>query len=151
MTSEDVALRPACDADAEDLASLRVAAMRESLEKVGRFDPVRARTRFLSSFSAVHTRHIMRGGRQVGVVVIRPEGDALLLEHLYLHPSEQGNGIGSAVLNMLKAEAAVASLPIHVGALKESRSNGFYIRHGFKPLAQGEWDNYYVWPVAGGA
>ena len=111
MTSEDVSLRPACDADAEDLASLRVEAMRESLEKVGRFDPVRARTRFLSSFSAVHTRHIMGGGRQVGVVVIRPEADAL----------------------------------------KERRSNGFYIRHGFKPLARGEWDNYYVWHVASGA
>ena len=52
---------------------------------------------------------------------------------------------------MLKAEAAVAALPLHVGALKESRSNGFYLRHGFKPLAQGEWDNYYVWQLASGA
>jgi GNAT superfamily N-acetyltransferase len=151
MTSKDISLRPAGDADAEELASLRVEAMRESLERVGRFDPVRARTRFLSSFSAAHTRHILRAGRPVGVVVIRPEGDALLLDHLYVHPSEQGNGIGSAVLHMLQAEATVASLPIHVGALKESRSNGFCIRHGFKPLAQGEWDNYYVWYVASGA
>lgn len=151
MTSEDVSLRPAGDADAEDLASLRVEAMRESLENVGRFDPVRARSRFLSSFCAAHTRHILCGGRPVGVVVIRPEGDALLLDHLYLHPSEQGHGIGSAVLCLLKAEAAAASLPLHVGALKQSRSNGFCIRHGFKPLAHGEWDNYYVWHVASDA
>ena len=37
-------------ADGEALASLRVAAMRESLERIGRFDPQRARQRFLATF-----------------------------------------------------------------------------------------------------
>ena len=145
MTSTDISLLPACHADAEELASLRVEAMRESLENVGRFDPVRARARFLSSFSADQTRHIVCGARKVGVVVMRRERTAFVLDHLYVHPSMHGKGIGAAVLRTLKAEAAAASLPIHVGALKESRSNAFYIRHGFEPVTQGEWDNYYVW------
>jgi hypothetical protein len=44
--------------DAEALAAIRVEAMRESLERIGRFDPQRARERFLSAFSPTHTRHI---------------------------------------------------------------------------------------------
>ena len=34
--------------DFESLVALRIEAMRESLERIGRFDPVRARERFLS-------------------------------------------------------------------------------------------------------
>ena len=54
-------------ADAEALVALRVLAMRESLERLGRFDPVRSRERFLSAFSPQHTRHILVDGeRAVG-------------------------------------------------------------------------------------
>ena len=38
----NVSLAPACDADLEELITLRVEAMRDSLERVGRFDPFRA-------------------------------------------------------------------------------------------------------------
>ncbi|VVE84806.1 GNAT family N-acetyltransferase [Pandoraea sputorum] len=37
---------PTTQSDADLLASLRIAAMRESLERIGRFDPQRARERF---------------------------------------------------------------------------------------------------------
>lgn len=40
--------------DAEALATLRVEVMRESLERIGRFDPVRASERFLTGFSPEH-------------------------------------------------------------------------------------------------
>ena len=49
----------AIESDAEALANLRVAAMRESVEHIGRFDPVRARERLLSSFNAAATRHVV--------------------------------------------------------------------------------------------
>lgn len=42
--------RKAQASDAEALADLRARAMRPSLEAVGRFDPVRARKRFLDGF-----------------------------------------------------------------------------------------------------
>lgn len=148
MKHDDIRFEPAAEGDAEALADLRVEAMRESLENVGRFDPVRARTRFLANYAAAHTRHIVWRGRRVGVVVLRPERGSLVLDHLYLHPSVQGQGIGSAVLARVQAEAAAASRPLHVGALRDSRSNAFYLRHGFQPVAQGDWDNYYVWHAA---
>ena len=65
----------ASDADAEDLAALRVRAMQLSLEQLGRFEPRRARARFVETFCAAHTRHIeefLAGGHQRGE--LQPRG-----------------------------------------------------------------------------
>ena len=140
----DVSLAPASNADIDHLAALRVKAMRDSLERVGRFDPVRAGERLRSSFCAEYTRHILVAGERVGFVVVKPQVDGLLLDHLYVRPSSQGLGIGARVLAMVFAEADALGLAIHVGALKESDSNRFYLRHGFTQASVGEWDIYYV-------
>lgn len=135
---------PASPDDAEELVALRIVAMRESLERLGRFDPQRARERFLAGFSPEHTRHLVVDARRVGFVVLRPTADHLLLDHLYIHPSHQGRGIGAAVLAVLFAQADAEAKPLRVGALRESDSNRFYARHGFELVEQAEWDNYYV-------
>lgn len=130
--------------DMDDLVSIRIEAMRESLERVGRFDPVRARERFVSSFEAHNTRYIEVSGERVGFVVVKHHRDELVLDHLYVIPRAQGSGIGAAVLTQIFQEADAAALPIKVGALKESASNRFYTRHGFQFVESGEFDNYYV-------
>lgn len=141
-------LVPASPGDAAVLADLRVAAMRASLERVGRFDPERARNRFLSTFAAEATRHIEVAAVRVGFVVVVDQPDHLLLDHLYIHPDWQGSGIGSAVLRRVFAEADARRTAIRVGALRESDSNRFYMRHGFELVERSEWDNYYIRPAA---
>ncbi len=137
-------LTPAQDADGPALAELRVAAMRDSLVRVGRFDPQRARQRLLDGFVAAHTWHVGWAGERVGCVVLRREADHLRLAHLYIHPQHQGRGVGAAVLAWVFAEAEAAGLPVRVGALRESDSNRFYARHGFVLVAQTEFDNEYL-------
>jgi GrpB-like predicted nucleotidyltransferase (UPF0157 family)/GNAT superfamily N-acetyltransferase len=136
-------LVPATDADFEALVSLRIAAMRESLERIGRFEPARARERFRASFAREWTRHIEWEGQRVGFVAVKPDGDALLLDHLYIAPKFQGKGLGSAVLALVFAEADAAGKTLRVGALRESASNAFYQRHGFVKTDEAEWDIYY--------
>jgi len=142
--SSQVILVPARQSDLDNLVAIRIEAMRESLERVGRFDPVRARERFLSGFEACNTHYIEVSGERVGFVVVKHQHTELLLDHLYMRPSAQGSGIGSAVLAQIFKEADVAGLPIRVGALKGSASNRFYTRHGFQFIENGEFDNYYV-------
>ncbi|MEB0045623.1 MULTISPECIES: GNAT family N-acetyltransferase [unclassified Pseudomonas] len=137
--------------DAEKLVAIRIEAMRESLERVGRFDSVRVRERFLHGFEASNTRHIDVSAERVGFVVLKHQPTELLLDHLYVKPSAQGSGIGSAVLAQVFQEADAVSLPVRVGALKESASNRFYLRHGFQLVARGEFDNYYVRPCGSAA
>jgi GNAT superfamily N-acetyltransferase len=144
MPSNPIALSAVQGEDAEALAALRVVAMRESLERIGRFDPMRARERFLSGFAPQHTRYILVSGERAGFVVVKPEGDALLLDHLYIDPCFQNRGVGAQVLAAVFAEADAKGVPVRVGALRGSDSNRFYLRHGFVLEKMGEWDNYYV-------
>lgn len=141
-----VTLAPVAHEDLETLVALRIDAMRESLERIGRFDPVRARERFVSGFSPGHTRHIVSGGQRVGFVVVKPGDGELLLDHLYVRPGAQGCGIGAAVLALVFAQADATGLSVRVGALRESASNRFYLRHGFRLVDRGEFDNQYVRP-----
>jgi len=145
--STSVSLGPAREEESEELVSLRIAAMRESLERLGRFDAQRARERFLVGFVAEFTRHILADGERVGFVAVKPTPDGLSLEHLYVRPEYQGRGIGSAVLAILFEEADRRALPLRVGALRGSDANRFYLRHGFIVVEESEWDIYYVRPA----
>ena len=130
--------------DAEALVALRIAAMRDSLEHIGRFDPIRARERFMAGFSPDHTQHILQADQRIGFYVVKPADAGLLLDHLYIQPGHQGQGIGAAVLAHIFAQADARGLAIRVGALRGSDSNRFYLRHGFALAEQGEFDNYYI-------
>ncbi len=106
--------------------------MRESLERIGRFDPSRARERFLAGFSPEDTRHVLLDGGRVGFFVLKPSDQAgLLLDHLYVHPRHQGKGVGAGVLAQVFMEAEALGAQVRVGALRESDSNRFYAPHGF--------------------
>jgi GNAT superfamily N-acetyltransferase len=139
-----VELRSVVDADFDRLADLRIAAMRESLERVGRFNPERARERLRSTFSPEHTRFIILNEQTVGFYAARPSPEGLHLDHFYIHPDFQSRGIGGVVLKAISEEADRDATPILVGALKESASNRFYQRHGFAKTSESEWDIYYV-------
>jgi len=118
--------------------------MRESLERLGRFDPQRARDRILSGFDPALTRHVLADGERVGFVIVRPQDDGLLLDHLYLLPRAQGRGVGAAVLADVLACADASRLPVRVGALRGSDANRFYVQHGFERVEEGEFDIHYL-------
>jgi GNAT superfamily N-acetyltransferase len=140
-------LVPVIEGDFEELAEIRIAAMRESLERVGRFDRVRARTRLLVAFSPEYTRFILVDGERAGFYAARPTDEGVELDHLYILPDFQNRGVGSQVLSLILTQADHQGLAVFVGALKESASNRFYVRHGFVLASKGEWDNYYVRPA----
>lgn len=134
--------------DFEALFALRSAALHESLARLGRLNPERSRARFQASFSPEFMRHILLAEQAVGFVTVRPEDDALLLEHLFIRPGQQGQGVGSAVLGMVLAEARATQLDLRVAALRGSDANRFYVRHGFVQIGESEWDIHYVWREA---
>lgn len=136
--------RPTTQSDAQTLVDIRIAAMRESLERIGRFDPQRARTRFLDAFDPALCRFIEVDGVSVGFILIRPETDYWLLDHFYLLPEHQGRGVGAAVLRAVFNDADANRMPIRLGALRGSDANRFYQRHGFTPTHETEWDIHYL-------
>lgn len=129
--------------DKDILADLRVVAMRESLEAVGRFIPTRAKERFCSSFSPECTWKLERAGELLGFYTLEEKTDHLWVRHLYIHPEYQGRGLGGDIIERIKDKSLETNLPVRLGALIGSRSNHFYQSHGFVMIDEGEWDNYY--------
>lgn len=128
----------------DELVSIRIAAMRDSLIKIGRFDPDHARERLLAGFNPDYTRFVILAGLRVGFVVVKPQACGLKLDHLYIAPEYQRRGLGGGVLKCIFATADQMSLPISVTALRGSASNVFYQRHGFKYTDETEWDINYI-------
>ncbi|ARO14124.1 GCN5-related N-acetyltransferase [Ketogulonicigenium robustum] len=131
---------PARADDGPRLADLRAAAMRPSLEAVGRFDPDRARRRLLDSFDPDATLLIYIGAL-AGFLVLRQCDDHLLLDHFYLSASYQGQGWGRAVIEHLQAQGQV----IRLTALEGSAASRFYQRCGFRILSSDGIDSQMEW------
>lgn len=131
------------ESDRDVLVALRLSAMKESLERVGRYDPVRARNRFLVGFKATDTKKIIINENIVGFFVLRNNEDHLLLDHLYVDPGYQGTGLGGMVMSSIKQYAKELKISIRLGALKLSKANEFYKKHGFVQTHEEEWDIYY--------
>lgn len=138
------ALQGARADDFEALHALRLRAMRESLERLGRYDPAHARKRLAAGFAPEQTQHIVVSGARVGFVVLKRLSHALRLDHLCIDPSAQRRGVGSAVLRWACAQADAELLPLELVALKGSDANRFYLRHGFVEVGEGEWDIDYL-------
>jgi hypothetical protein len=64
---------------------MRIDAMRESLERIGRFDPRRARDRFLSSFDPAFCKFILVNRFTVGFVLAKPADEYLTLLNTYMY------------------------------------------------------------------
>lgn len=135
---------PVTEADFDTLLAIRIEAMRDSLERLGRFDPERARARLRATFRPDHTWFIERDGARIGFYAVRPDGDGPRLDHLYVVPAAQGLGVGGQVLGRLLQDADRRGLPVSVGALRGSDSNRFYRRHGFAQVSESEWDIEYL-------
>lgn len=135
------------------MVDLRLDVMRADLERVGVWNPVRARERFLAAFVAAHTWVVdvpasaARDGRNAGLIAVRPEPDALWIEHFYLRRDLQGAGLGGAVLAKVMARHA-GTLPFWLNVLRGSAARRLYERHGFGFGYEDAVDVYLTAPAA---
>lgn len=134
--------RPSAPSDASWIAELRAVVMRPDLERLGRFDPVRVRQRFLDAFEPQLTRVIVVEGVDIGTIAVRPAAEAVWIEHFYLAPEWHGRGVGGAVLGATLAEARddASPAPYRLNVLQGSGARRLYERHGFVVESEDEVD-----------
>lgn len=136
-------LRSATATDAPWIAELRAVVLKADLERLGRYHPVRVRQRFLDGFVAEHTQIVMLDGETVGSIAVRPDLDSQWIEHFYLDPAHQGQGLGGAVLALVMRNAA-DSRPFRLNVLTGSPAQRLYLRHGFSVESQDAVDVFMV-------
>ncbi len=141
-------LEPASDSDFDRLFELRMQAMKESLERIGRYDLERGRLRFRAGFRPAFTRLILHQQEGlIGCVGLGPRDDCLWLEHFYIRPSFSGIGIGTTVMTALLAEADGSGLPVRLDVVRESAAKQFYERFGFAETHRDEVDIFMERPA----
>ncbi len=129
-------LGPVSEADFEPLLKLRVAVMREHLERVGRFTPERARAVFRGHFDEPGLRLILIGDEHAGCVGFRQQPDVIKIDSFYLDRRFHNRGLGAEILKALLAEADALGLPLRLEVLIGSPAGRFYERHGFVKLKE---------------
>ncbi|MFF3465308.1 GNAT family N-acetyltransferase [Streptomyces sp. NPDC001984] len=142
------ALRSAGTADIEVIAELRATVMRADLERLGRYDEHRVRQRLRDSFSPQHTSIIVIDRELVGCVTVRPAEDRQWLEHFYLAPHRQGQGLGSAVLRTVLEGTDAQGMTVGLNVLQGSAARRLYERHGFVIETEDPVDVFMVRPPA---
>jgi GNAT superfamily N-acetyltransferase len=77
-----------------------------------------------------------RGGRLAGVMGLQQVHDVTLIRHAYTRTSEQGAGVGSALLEHLRRQT---DRPLLVGTWQAATwAVRFYERRGFRPVSDEE-------------
>ncbi|MFF3904611.1 GNAT family N-acetyltransferase [Streptomyces sp. NPDC001848] len=137
-------MRPASVPDVEAVAELRAVVLRADLERLGRYDAQRVRQRLREGFDPAHTWVIEVGGAFVGCVALRPAEDSHWLEHFYLAPRVQGNGVGSGVLRVLLERCDRSGVLVRLNVLQGSPARRLYERHGFMVEAEDPVDVFMV-------
>ena len=122
-------LRRAMTTDIDWLAELRVQVLRDDLERLGRFDPIRVRQRMRDAFRPEDTPIIVFEGEHVGSISVRKEPDARWIEHFYISPQSQNRGIGTSVLAIVLTKHDPR--PHRLNVLQGSSARRLYERHDF--------------------
>jgi ribosomal protein S18 acetylase RimI-like enzyme len=127
--------------DFEAMLALRIRAMRPSLEAIGRFDPERARDWLAASWAPAFMRRVLWRGERVGSVTLRPlDTGALRLDHLYIEPAQQGQGIGKRVMRWALCETDARGQALELAVLQHSVAQRWYERLGFAITGSDAYD-----------
>jgi ribosomal protein S18 acetylase RimI-like enzyme len=138
MANQAFRLRPATEADFEPVLALSIRAMREHLERVGRFDPNRRRDRMRRQFDAGILHIIEQHGVMAGCIGIEDRGAAVEIHSLFLDTHAQRQGLGEAVFRAVLAPHPGRTFRIEV--LKESPARRFWERQGFVLTGEAAFD-----------
>lgn len=83
-------------------------------------------------------------GRLVGMLVLEPHADHLLLENIAVDPDRQGAGVGGQLLAFAERRARLLGLPevrlFTNAAMTENLD--YYVRRGYRQTHRGEQDGY---------
>lgn len=117
--------------------------MRPHLERIGRFDPARAREYFGEGFDPRWMRVILVADAIAGCVCFRREAEHWVIEYFYLEPAHHRTGLGTAILRVLLEEADRSGRVVRLEVVKGSEAARFYERYGFARIGEGPWDVFY--------
>ena len=132
-------LRPATEADHDFLLGLHLVALREAVEATWGWDEAFQRSYFEDHWDPGPRRIIVMDGEDAGVLQVESYVDEIFLALILIAPAFQGQGLGTAVICDVQAQARAAGLPLTLQVLKANpRARRLYERLGFEVVEERE-------------
>jgi GNAT superfamily N-acetyltransferase len=134
---DGVWIRLAREADVADVRTLVQAAYAPYLERLP-MAPVPLSADYETLVSAAACRVAATDERVVGLLVVWPHGEHLLIENLAVLPSAQGKGIGGLLLDRAEQEARQLGLDtVRLYTNAQMHENlAYYARRGFRETSR---------------
>ena len=82
-------------------------------------------------------------GKRVGTVAITRMEQFIRFGEFYVLPTFQRQGLGTAVLTRVLADADAAHLPVRLECLKWNPAASLYKRHGFRLFSENETHSFF--------
>jgi len=107
--------------------------MRDVIEQTWGWDDAWQRADFEKRFDVCTVAIIEAESRSVGSLWLEQKPDSLYIHELQVTPSQQGRGIGTAVIEMVIEQGASRALPIALSVVPANpRARDLYERLGFR-------------------
>ncbi|MEV6161005.1 GNAT family N-acetyltransferase [Streptomyces sp. NPDC052052] len=139
-------IRLATPADVPAVRAVTDAAYRPSIERIG-LVPAPMGADHAADVAADRV-HVTGSGAVIGVLVLVPHDDHLLLESVAVHPDAAGRGVGRRLLAHVEAHARSLGLPeirLYTHVLM-GENQKLYARHGYELVerrADGVYDRFH--------
>jgi ribosomal protein S18 acetylase RimI-like enzyme len=133
-------LRQATYADYDFLYQLHAATMQEYVEATWGWQDAWQQEYFARKFDPDSRQIIQIDGGDAGVIAVEQRDEELFIALIEIHPSFQGQGVGSALLSHLIQTAHSQNLPITLHVLKtNSPARRLYERLGFVVVTEEDY------------
>jgi GNAT superfamily N-acetyltransferase len=135
--SRGIALRPATPADSEFCFQLHKAAMGGYITAIWGWDEQIQHEFHTRSFNPGRWQIITAGGADIGMIDVEYRPDEIYLSRIELHPSQQGQGIGTRLISALIDEAGQRGQDLVLDVLTvNKRARALYERLGLTEIAR---------------
>jgi ribosomal protein S18 acetylase RimI-like enzyme len=135
----NVSLRKATAEDSEFAYQTRKTTFKQYLEQVWGWDEEEQRRLHVKRFASQDFQVIQVSGVDAGILATVRQADCVKVNHLFILPEYQSQGIGAACMLQIIKDAANTGLPVRLQVLKvNSRAIEFYKRLGFKSYGESE-------------
>jgi GNAT superfamily N-acetyltransferase len=133
----NIAFRPATADDFDYCAGHYFAGMDTVIRDLN-LDRAAQTASFRRQWAPAEVRIIMRDGIAIGWLQTAELADALFLKQLFVEGAFQRQGIGTAAMRRLIAEAADTGRPMTLGVVKTNPARRLYERLGFRVTNEDE-------------
>ena len=136
-------LRPANESDRQFVEDVYFQTQRWLIERYfGWRGDEAEKAKFSEFYEPDETSIIILNGEAVGWLAVHRTSSGFDLEHMYIDPSHQSQGIGTFVIQELIREAGEGGVPFRVRTAKVNPARRLYERLGFVPKNDDEYKVY---------